>query len=91
MKEADGPEGGRFWGFGGLLCLGEGFWEGQFALYFHKDRVDEGRLEENWPVSKRGFAKNVANKLNFVDYIFGDFVIKLRPFCQLLGFIKSKF
>ena len=90
-KEADGPEGGRFFGFGGLLCLGEGFWEGQCALYFHKDRVDEGRLEENWPVSKRGFAKNVAKKLNLVDYIFGDFVIKLRPFCQLLGFIKSKF
>ena len=60
-------------------------------MHFLTNRVDEERLEENWPVSKRGFAKNVANKLNFVDYIFDDFVIKLRPFCQLLGFIKSKF
>ena len=60
-------------------------------MYFLTDRVDDGRLEENWPVSKRGVAENVAKKLNLVDYIFVDFVIKLRPFCQLLGFIKSKF
>ena len=65
MKEADGPEGGRFWGFGGFLCLGEGFWEGQFSLYVLNNRVDEGRLEENWPVSKRGVATNVAKQLIF--------------------------
>ena len=42
MKEADGPEGGRFWGFGGFLCLGEGFWEGKFALYFLKVEARPG-------------------------------------------------
>ena len=42
VKEADGPEGGRFWGFGGFLCLGEGFWEGKFALYFLKVEARPG-------------------------------------------------
>ena len=31
---------------------------------FLNNRVDEGRLEENWPVSKRGVAENVVKKLN---------------------------
>ena len=54
-------------GFGGegFRALGA-FLEGKFSLYFLTNRVDESRLEENWPVSKRGVAKNVVKKLNFV-------------------------